>query len=173
MYMIKIFLAICLVSFPTLVAASPLDFSASWTSDSGDKSSLAQWKGSKVVLAMLYPKCTSACPLVLHKLKAIQEKLDEKRIKAEFILISFDSENESAQRLSEYRQHMSLTQKNWHLLFGLAKDVRTFSNLVNIHFWISPKTHDISHDNVVLLLNENGSIQRRLEGLDAKVDDLF
>ena len=134
---------------------------------------IGKWKGKKIVLAMLYPKCTSACPFIVEKLKKIQKKLDAEGTKAEFVLVSLDTEEESTDRLQMYRKHMGLTAENWHFLFGKEKEVRTFSNLIHVRYWRNPKSKDINHDNVVLLLDEKGATARRLEGLDAPVDKLF
>lgn len=158
---------------PVLAIAGPLDFPKPLTSDAGEEVKLSKWKGKKVVFAMLYPKCTSACPMILGKLKAIRSELEKKAVNAEFVLVSFDTAEESAKRLKEYRSHMGLEWSNWTFLFGKEKDVRFLSNSVNIRYWQNPKSKDISHDNVIILLDEKGEVHRRLEGLDAKVDELF
>ncbi len=171
--LIKFAFATSMFLIPILGFSGPLDFSKSLTSDSGESVRLSKWKGKKVVLAMLYPKCTSACPLILGKLKKIRSELEKKGTPAEFVLISFDTVEESAKRLSEYREHMGLEWPSWTFLFGKEKDIRFLSNSLNIRYWQNPKSKDISHDNVILLLNEQGEVHRRLEGLDAKVEELF
>lgn len=171
--LIKIAVAISIFLIPLVGSAGPLDFSKSLTSDSGNSVLLSKWKGKKVVLAMLYPKCTSACPLILGKLKNVRTELEKKGTAAEFVLISFDTVDESAKRLKEYRSHMGLEWPNWTFLFGKEKEIRFLSNSLGIRYWQNPKSKDISHDNVILLLNEAGEIHRRLEGLDAKVEELF
>jgi protein SCO1/2 len=153
--------------------AGPLDFSEKFTTDAAEVVQLQRWKGKKVVFAMLYPKCTSACPLILGKLKAIRESLEASGTKAEFILVSFDSVDESAKRLKDYKAHMKLEWPNWTFLFGKEKDIRFLSNSVNIRYWQNPKSKDISHDNVILLINEKGEVHRRIEGLDAEIKELF
>lgn len=168
------FLIIALIVFVSLICtASPFDFSKPLTSDTEEFVTLSKWRGKKVVFAMLYPKCTSACPLILGKLKAIQSALEKSKTKVDFVLVSFDTAEESAAHLREYRSHMNLGWPNWTFLFGKEKDIRFLSNLVNIRYWQNPKSKDISHDNVILLLNEKGEVHRRIEGLDAKIDELF
>lgn len=169
----KLLLILTVVLLPALGIAGPLDFTKALTADSGAKAHLSAWKGKKVVFSMLYPKCTSACPVILGKLREIQAELKKRKIAAEFVLVSFDTVDESAARLQEYREHMGLDHPNWTFLFGNEKDVRHLSNTVNIRYWRNPKSKDISHDNVILLLNESGDVQRRLDGLDAKLDPLF
>ncbi|MGZ3649561.1 MAG: SCO family protein [Bdellovibrionota bacterium] len=153
--------------------AGALETSAKWTADNGESISLGKWKGKRVVFAMFYPRCTSACPIILAKLRKIQSQLDQKHENAEFVLVSLDAAEESAERLKTYRGQAGLTRENWHFLFGSDNNVRYLSQLVNVRYWRNPKTKTISHDNVILLFGEDGTVSHRLEGLDASLEKLF
>ncbi len=142
-----------------------------WIDDSGKKISLKSFRKRKVVMTMAYTSCESACPLIVKKLKSIDLKLQQAGAQADFVVVSFDSKFDNPKKMSMFRKHQNIADSRWHLLLGNEKDTRFLANLLEIRFSRNPKDQTISHDNKIILLNENGEIVKSLEGLSTDSDE--
>lgn len=144
-----------------------------WQDQNAKVSSLAQYKGKKIVFAMVYTSCQGACPLITKKMQKIFKQLSDKKPAVEFVIVSFDSDQDSIDRLKSFQTHMKLTGSNWHLLVGSPQSTRKLANLLDIKFAKRPKTNEIIHDNKILLFDEQGRLVKTLEGLGEDTADLF
>ena len=170
-----IFLSLMSNEYPTYGGVGPnlFQFEETWKDDSGQTVKLATLKGKKIVFAMVYTSCQSACPLITKKMKAIEKKLDDTKVAAEFLIVSFDTEHESEKSLTHFRKHMGLDSKNWHLLRGLDSATRKLANLFDVKFSKKPDSNEIMHDNKIFLINESGELVKTLEGLTGETKELF
>lgn len=169
-----------LILFSILVSTSALatdssiyDLNGKWKSDSGKSVSLSDFKGKKAVLAMMYTSCKTACPLILKKLRSIESQLLKSKIDANFLVVTFDTDTDSTEKLGHFKSHMELNSKTWTLLVGSPNDTRQLSMVLGIKYNRNSKSGEIMHDNKIILLNEQGAIVRTLEGLDADSNVLF
>lgn len=144
-----------------------------WKSHEGKALTLSDFKGRKVVISMIYASCQTACPLILKKVKAVKAELDKRGTKAEYVLVSFDSEGDGPEKLAHFRHHNDVDDPAWTFLVGSEKDTRTLSMLLGIKYSKNPKSGQIMHDNKILLLDEKGVAVRTLEGLAADVTELY
>ncbi len=145
-----------------------------WKDSSGQSLKLEKFKGSKVVMSMVYTSCKSACPLMVKKLKKIDDRLKKNEINAKFVVVSFDAKYDTSEKLKIFRGHQGAEDSRWNFLVGSERDTGFLSNLLEINFKRNPIDHTISHDNKVILLDENGVIVRTLEGLaDDPEEPLF
>ena len=82
---------LALASAATAVAARSLyQAPLAWRNDRGESVTLDRWKGTPVVLTMVFTSCQATCPLTMGKLVEIQKKLDREKVAAEFVIVSFD-----------------------------------------------------------------------------------
>ena len=79
---------------------SVYDLEGSWRDQSGAARSLASWRGTPVLLAMIYTHCTATCPLAVSELKRIAALDPDVR----FVLVSLDPARDDPERLAALRR---------------------------------------------------------------------
>lgn len=120
--------------------SSPTDIFDSrltWKDESGADVKLAQWRESRLFVTMSYTACKKYCPrLTIAKLKELQAALDRAAKSAEFVIITFDPNNDTPAVLSEFKKKNQLERKNWHFLVGSLDDTKTIAKLLQLDgFW--------------------------------------
>lgn len=144
-----------------------------WQSDQDKKIELKEFKGKEVLIAMAYTSCQSACPLIVNKLKSAQRAFKKAKRSIEIVVVSFDSWTDTPAKLHHFREHMGIKDPHWTLLVGDESSTRKLGMLLDIKFGRNPVSGEISHDNKIILLDQNGSIAKTIDGLDAKVAALL
>jgi protein SCO1/2 len=144
-------------------AFSVYDLGGSWRDQSGATRSLASWQGKPVLLAMIYTHCTATCPLAVSELKRIATLDPDVR----FVLVSLDPARDDTNRLADYAAERGLDPKRWTLLTGSDADVRDLAATLGVRYrQVTPD--DLSHTNLVTLLDQEGRIARQSSG---RMDD--
>lgn len=149
------------------------DMKINFKTEKNKPATLADFKGKKVVMAMMYTTCHGACPMIFQKLNKIQEKLDAQNIKADFVLVTFDPNGDTPEKMSAFRKRTGINKDNWTFLTGKDADIRRFSLLMNVRYSKNPESGEIMHDNKIFLVSEAGNIIKTLDGLDADISNLF
>ncbi len=157
---------------PALPAGSLYDEQLHWVDDSARKVELSSFRGRPVVLTMFYSDCSSTYPVTLAKLREVEAALENRKIAAEFVLVSYESFFDTPHRLTLYREKNGLGSDHWHLLSGPAHSVRRFANRIGLGDFVDAGDH-ISHSFRILLLDENGVARSALDPLHARVASLF
>lgn len=137
-----------------------------WKDEKNNDFQLRELKGKKFILAMTYTSCQGSCPMTVSKLKRAEKLFDQKNIPIEVVLITFDPAFDTPERhLSFYREKMGLKKTNWHFLTGTDNETRKMSMILGIKYSMNPVSKIINHDNKILLINENGEIEKMVESL--------
>ena len=126
---------------------------------------LSYLAGKPTVLGMIFTNCGYACPRLTSDMKNIANKLKGNRQKVNFILVSFDSQRDTAAQLFKFAKQMGL-DPDWILLHGNEQTVRTLSVLLNVQFEKDAEGN-FSHSNLITVLDKNGSLKFQKEGLEA------
>ncbi len=129
---------------------------------------LADLQGKPTVLAMIFTHCDYACPRITADIKNLEEKLKTNDGKINFLLVSFDSDRDTAEQLLKFANNLQL-DKNWTLLHGDEEAVRTLSVLLNIQFEKNA-SGNFSHSNIISVLGKDGLLVYQKEGLEANQD---
>lgn len=156
--------------------ADPINLFAmkgSWNQDQGKPTEFSAFAGKKIVLSMAYTNCRGACPVIVKKMQRVEEALKKEKMNAEFILVSFDPERDTPETLAAFRTHLAITSPNWRLMSGPERQTRILANLLNIRYTRVPETGEISHDNKILLFDEQGNLVNTIEGLGQQIDKLY
>lgn len=141
-----------------------------WTNQYGKAMELNHLKGKWQISAMIFTSCGYACPRIVENMKAIEQLLPaDVKNKVNFLLVSFDTQKDSPDRLQWYAQQHQL-DNHWTLLHGNENQVRVFSMLLDVKYEALPNGL-FNHSNVITLLDEDGSVRKRIEGLDIDVDE--
>ena len=126
---------------------------------------LKDFAGKPTVVGMIFTNCTYACPRLTADMKNIEDTLKSKDGKINFLLISFDSERDSAAQLKKFAKDLDL-DANWTLLHGSEQAVRTLSVLLNVQFEKDAEGN-FSHSNIISVLDKGGVLRFQKEGLNA------
>jgi cytochrome oxidase Cu insertion factor (SCO1/SenC/PrrC family) len=135
-----------------------------WTDDQGKPVSLSQWQGKQVIITMAYSTCRKTCPLTLAKLLQIQHVLDQRKLEAEIVVISYDP-IDTWQNWAEYRNAHNLHRNNWHFLIGSPENTKTVAQLLGMDYWLYDE--HVMHNYTIVRLGPNGDVVKTL-GWDNK-----
>lgn len=162
----------------TLAARAPSALSlyqveSRWQNQDGDSAPLAQLAGRSQLVAMAYTTCEYACPRLLADLKAIETQLAEfKPADLGITLITFDPARDTAARFREYAQINGLDLRRWTLLRADPSDTLELANLLGVRYKSMPNG-EITHSNIITLLNPRGEIVTQIDGLGADAEPLL
>lgn len=135
-----------------------------WHTHNGDTIQLKSLVGKIPVVAMVYTSCGFACPRIVADIENIEKKIPkDKKDEVVFVLVSFDSEKDTPNRLKAYAKEMKLDEK-WLLLHGDEELVRELSMLLNVKYK-KQTDGNFAHSNGITLLNTKGVIVEQVEGL--------
>lgn len=135
-----------------------------WTTQNGGTFRLSELKGKIPVVAMVFTSCTYACPKIIEDIQTVKRQVPaDKKEKMVYVLISFDTERDTPERLKEFAISQQLDDQ-WLLLHGDEDEVREMSMLLNVKYKKQPNG-DFAHSNEVTLLDTQGAIVAQVEGL--------
>jgi protein SCO1/2 len=150
-------------------ARSIYQLDAKFCSDTGQCAPLATLRGRPVVLAMFFASCGYACPRLVTDMQSIRGRLPaELRDKAAFVLVSFDVERDTPAALADYRRQRALDGA-WTLLHGDKDAVAELAALLGVKYRREP-SGSFAHSNLITVLNAEGEIVHRREGLEGGLD---
>ncbi len=157
-----------------LVAGESLDaFDSTFTDQSGRAVTLASYHGRPMVLAMIYTRCTSACPLLLASLLGFEAKLPPaQRADTWFVLVSLDPAHDAPDTLRAFAQARGLDTRRWRLLTGSREATADLAAILGV------KVRDegngaLAHSSNIYLLDGKGVIRHALIGLGADPAELL
>jgi protein SCO1 len=142
---------------------SVYELPARWRDQSGAAREFQGFRGSPVLLAMVYTHCTATCPLAVAELKRISAQHGDVRL----VLVSLDPERDDPARLADYARGLGLDTARWTLLTGTDADVRELAATLGVRYRrVTPE--DLAHSNLITLLDREGRIVRQGSG---RMDD--
>ena len=157
-----------------LVAGESLDaFDSTFTDQAGRSVSLAHYHGRPMVLAMIYTRCTTACPLLLRSLRGFEANLPAaQRANTWFVLVSLDPAHDAPDTLHAFARARGLDETRWRLLTGSRKATAELAVILGV------KVRDdgdgaLAHSSNVYLLDGAGVIRHALIGLGADPAELL
>lgn len=157
-----------------LVPGESLDaFDSKFTDQSGRAVTLARYHGRPMILAMVYTRCTSACPLLLRSLHDFETKLPtSQRERTWFVLVSLDPSHDTPDTLHAFASARGLDESRWRLLTGSREATADLAAILGV------KVRDdgngaLAHSSNVYLLDGAGVIRHALIGLGADPSELL
>ena len=157
-----------------LIAGESLDaFDSTFTDQSGRAVTLASYHGRPMILAMIYTRCTSACPLLLASLRGFEARLSPaQRANTWFVLVSLDPAHDAPDTLAAFARSRGLDTTRWRLLTGSREATADLAAILGV------KVRDdgngaLAHSSNVYLLDGGGVIRHALIGLGADPAELL
>ena len=148
---------------------SVYELEGTWRDQTGAARSLASWRGTPVLLAMIYTHCTATCPLAVSEMKRIAAIDPDVR----FVLVSLDPARDDVERIAGYAAERALDPSRWTLLTGSDADVRDLAATLDVRYRrVTPE--DLAHSNLITLLDGEGRVVRQASGRmdDAAIEEL-
>ena len=157
-----------------LVAGESLDaFDSTFTDQSGHAVTLASYHGRPMVLAMIYTRCPSACPLLLASLRHFEKHLlRAERANTWFVLVTLDPSHDEPDTLLAFAKSRELDLSRWRLLRGSREATVELAAILGV------KVRDdgegaLAHSSNVYLLDGKGVIRHALVGLGADPQEML
>lgn len=171
---LTLFIVSLLIAAPAAATTAPAvsdhsiyQLDAAWTDDAGAAFRLASLQGHPVVIAMIFTRCGSACPVTVEQMKELERALPQSvRTDTRFVLVSFDSEGDTPAILHAYREHAGLNTGRWILLHGQDSQIRELAMVLGVSY-NQVGAGVFSHSTLVSVLNRKGEIafqQASLQG---------
>lgn len=143
------------------------------TDTEGKTLELSSLKGKPVLVSMFYASCPMACPMLISDLKKIEAKLDEKtRKELRVVLVTFDPKRDTKEALGKLRDAHKVDKDRWSLLRAEPDFVEELAAVLGIRYRFG-QGGAIHHSTAISLLDRDGAIAYRLEGLNQQADDLI
>ena len=133
---------------------------------------LAERRGTPQLVSMFYTSCQYVCPLIIDTMKRTQQALtpaDRERVSV--LLISFDPNRDTPQRLHEVFAQHKLDKSSWTLARTEAKQVRELAAVLDIQYR-ELANREINHSSALVLLDGEGRIVARTDKI-GEVDPDF
>lgn len=153
-----------------LAGASLFQLESEWTDSDGKKQTLKNLTGKPRLLAMLYTRCQTACPLLVSDIQAVLKTLPGGGKDFQVSLFSFDDQLETPTTMKEFIKKRSLTS-NWQIFKGDKDAVSDLTAALGVRYK-KLKSGEFIHSNSIYLVNEKGLVTAQKEGLNT-VDKKF
>jgi len=182
MNIIKIIITSLLVQFfisLSLIAAELPDESiyhieSEWVNHNNKNVNITSLQGKVQVVAFVYTYCEHSCPIILAKLKYIENNIPpEDKENVNFLLVSLDPERDTPETLNQYMKDKELNEKHWQMFNGDSADVLELAALFGVRYKPMSNTEkDIAHSNMISILDKGGRIHHQMKGLDASLEQV-
>lgn len=141
--------------------------SSEWTDQNQKKLKLSDLAGKNVVVSMIYMKCQYSCPLTIARMKEVEKALTPVTLaKTRFVLISFDTKNDTPEVMLNYAKKNHLDLAQWTFLAGSnEQNVREFSTLIDFKYK-KLESGEFEHSYAIVALDSEGRIVERTEGAE-------
>ena len=136
-----------------------------WRDQDNRKITLGKFENKRVILAMIYATCQSACPVIVNDMKTIESAIPADKINDyRFILVTIDPSRDKPSVLKKYATAKNLDSGRWTLLNGSENDVMQLAMMLGFKY---SKNADgsFTHSSLISFLNKKGEIKYQNEGL--------
>ncbi len=143
---------------------------SNWKNQDGKSMKLKDLKGKTLVVVMIYTSCKSACPVLVAKMKQIEEKIDREYLSdINLVLVTIDPENDTPEKLKTFAQTNKMDEPHWTFLTSTEEETQEFANVLAMKYKkIDPI--DFSHSNIITVFNPYGELVIQEEGLEINVE---
>lgn len=144
---------------------------ATWTDHHGETVFLSDYKGSPVIVVMFYGNCAEICPILIRDTWRLYTAVDKSvRNRVNVLAVSFDAENDTPATLLKYAEREQLNISGWHFMTSSDSDIRNLAMMLGVQYSKKSDGH-FAHSNLITVLDKNGRITVRIEGLNRPVKE--
>jgi protein SCO1/2 len=142
---------------------------ASFQTDEARAFQLPELRGNFQVLALIFTRCPSVCPTLVHDMQALERAMPtDVKDATRFTLVSIDPTHDTPDALRAYRKKLGLSPERWLLLRGEPDPVRDLSALLGFSYSSSTSSGlPLAHSKLVTVLNRECEIIHQQESVSA------
>ena len=132
----------------------------------GNKITEKAFIGSPTALFFGFAHCPDVCPLTLHRISLLMEKLGKKQNKLNVYFITLDPERDTWKFLNEYLKSFN---KRIVGITGESKKIKALAKSLGIHskkVSSEGENYLIDHTGLVILLDQNGNFSSTIDYKD-------
>ncbi|MBK8098663.1 MAG: SCO family protein [Planctomycetes bacterium] len=160
----------CCAACPPTVAAAIPDTSIHhlehrWRDQQGREVTLRELGGRPALLAMIFTHCQYACPAIVGDVKKLLAALPATAADTRVVYATMDPERDTPEVLAAFAKTHGLPAEQYTLLHGSADAVRDLAAVLGVRY-AQVAGGDFSHSNQIALLDRQGTVVFRLEGLN-------
>ncbi|WP_205600219.1 MULTISPECIES: SCO family protein [Sphingobacterium] len=151
-------------------SSSIFNLTSEWKNQNDVCLQLKDLKGKTLVVVMIYTSCKTACPILVSKMKQIDEKIDRSMIDdVSLVLVSIDPKTDTPEHLKKFAIANDMYASQWVFLTSDEDNTQEFANVLSMKYkQISPI--DFSHSNIISVFDSSGELVKQEEGLEIDVD---
>lgn len=154
----------------SLPSGSLYHLNSKWADQENSVVHLPELAGRPRIVAMVYTKCQTACPLLVQDIKSMASRIPKSLAgKLHIDLFSFGSENSKS--LQSFKLKYKLDE-NWSAYSGSENSVAELAAALGVQYKKLP-SGDYIHSNVVFFIDENGEVVAKHEGLGKDVTEFI
>ncbi|WP_372638838.1 SCO family protein [Fodinibius sp.] len=144
---------------------------APWTTHRNETVKLSDFSGSAVIVVMFYGNCREVCPVLIQDAWRLYNRVETSRREAVKVLgITFDTDNDTPEVLRKYAKYEQLDIPGWHFMTSEDATVRSLAMMLGVQYSKKSDGH-FAHSNLVTVLDKEGKIARRVEGLNQPMEE--
>lgn len=138
----------------------------------GEKMSTDDLKGQVWVADMIFTRCPTVCGLMTPNMALLQDALIEEGLDVKLVSFTVDPEFDSPETLRKYGEGYGADFNHWMFVTGYTVDEikqlskETFLSVIEE----MPESNDIIHATSFFVINEEGKVIRKYDGLNSDVD---
>lgn len=149
----------------TLSGDSVFHLRDAWTDQHGRTLRFTDLAGHPTVVVMFYGNCMTACPVLLRDAERVEAALsDAERARTRFLMVTFDPDHDTPERMAAYAAAKGLDRDRWSFLTADARAVQRLAAALGVRYRADGQG-GFAHTNLVTLLDPNGVVAMRREGL--------
>ncbi len=146
---------------------------SAWKDQSGNQLMLSKFEGKKVVFAMIYTSCPTACSVIVNDMQKLESSIPKKELSNyHFVLVSIDPQRDSPVQLKKFAEEKKLDLQNWTLLTGTQMDIAELAQMIGFRYKKN-SSGNFTHSNLITILDKDGIIENQSEGLNQSAEKLF
>ncbi len=153
------------------------DFSLpSTVAGEGKTSNLSDFKGKVVLLNFGYTSCPDICPMVLNRMAAVLNELEEDRSQVQPVFITFDPERDTLERLQKYLKYFG---DDFIGFTGTPEQLEAVAKQYGVIAIAQPSDSAVgtlyTHSDYIYLLDQQGRVRAlfaKSDSIDTMVDDI-
>lgn len=144
---------------------SVLQLGSTWKNQKGESINLKDLSGSPRLVAMLFTRCQTACPLIVEDIKDVVKDIDSKRKgkKIDVSIFSIDSFRETPESLAAFATKRNIPA-HWGLYASNGDAVAELAGALGVRYK-RLTDGDFIHSNVIYFLNVKGEVVAQKEGI--------
>ena len=142
------------------------------TDQSGRVFTLADHRGSPMLVSMFYTSCEFVCPMLVEAIRATEDSLEpDERRRLQVLLVSFDPARDTVAVLRKTAAERHVDAARWQLARTDPGNVRKIAALLDIRYR-ALDDGNFNHSATIVLVDAEGRVAGRTADLSAP-DDAF